>query len=58
MSNKIIVGNPMIYSQGNNLYGVIYALPPKWEIKNLENLTYAELTKLPFVDKQTLQLLK
>ena len=50
----VLVGNPMIAKTGDDNYSVVYAEPPHWTIIQLHNLTRDEVSRLPFVDKNTL----
>lgn len=54
----VVGSNPIIFSEGNGLYTVIYALPPAWKIEKKVNLTYDEALKLPYVTEIMLQLVK
>lgn len=53
--STVIVGNPMVAKVGNENYSVVYAIPPHWNIIQLHNLTRDEVSKLPFVNKTSLE---
>lgn len=54
----VVGSNPIIISEGNGLYTVIYALPPAWKIETKVGLTYQEASKLPYVTDYMMQFLK
>lgn len=54
----VVGSNPIIFSEGNGLYTVIYALPPAWKIEKKIGLTYEQLKALPYVTDFMLQFLK
>ena len=54
----IVGSNPIIISEGNGLYTVVYALPPAWKIEKKVGLTYEQLKALPYVTNFMLQFLK
>ena len=54
----VVGSNPIIISEGNGLYTVIYALPPAWKIEKKVNLTYEEAVKMPYVTDYMMQFLK
>ena len=54
----VVGSNPIIISEGNRLYTVIYALPPAWKIEKKVGLTYEEALKIPYVTEIMLQLVK
>ena len=58
MKYDVVGSNPIIISEGNGLYTVIYALPPKWKIEKKVNLTYKEVAKLPFVTDYMMKFVK
>ena len=53
-----IGGNPVITKQENNNFLVVYNDPTTGTIQKYENLTFEEVSLLPFVDEAKLKFLK
>ncbi|MBQ8189831.1 MAG: hypothetical protein IJZ44_08645 [Lachnospiraceae bacterium] len=54
----VVGSNPIIISEGNGLYTVVYALPPAWKIETKVGLTYKEALKIPYVTETMLRFVK